>query len=631
MGVTLVLKSHTSPAGKAVVTSWLTRNHVRYTATRFSVAASASSARIERLLDVTLADYGHGKRSVYAATSAPVLPVQVASRLIGVLGLNDAPAVTTNVGVVPPTSISKSTSTRAATGSVSPSGAPVACSAASNYATYTESEPVGNTVRTMNTIGNYYGAGTLIGSGHDGTGKTVAVIEFSASTPSDVSAYDSCFGITDNYSVQQIDGGPTNGTPLEPDLDIEMIQTQAPGAKVISYEAPNTSTGNYDAVQAAVDNPAVSVISISWGQCESVYQSVANMMEPLYQQAAQQGQSIFVASGDYGSEGCYGYSTSNANQLAVEFPGSSPAVTAVGGVDTLSSGQNVVWNACGTSSVECSPSITSGNPGAFTGPGYGGASTGGVSSYESQPSWQVPVTGTYSGRAVPDISANANGNVIYYEGVWGDVYGTSAAAPLAAGLAADVEGSCASPTIAEKAAFTPAANQYGTLGNLSGSYNGLLQQMSAFQMGAQSNNMTPSQYLQFQANQAKAGNKQYQQQIAMQQAAITDTNQQLTELQNEAAGSPAVTSQVNGMQQLLTNNIKTQELLVSMNKNMEVANLNASQNAEAESADKAASIADQQKAAALQKQLSGMSVQLPTSSELMSASSASSSSSGNQP
>ena len=160
------------------------------------------------------------------------------------------------------------------------------------------------------------------------------------------------------------------------------------------------------------------------------------------------------------------------------------------------------------------------------------------------------------------------------------------------------------------------ASQYNTLGGMTNSYNGLLSQLTAFQMGAQQNNMTPDQYLQFQATQARAGNTQYQQQIKMEQQAITNANQESAQLQLEAAKSATVTSQVDGMQQLLASNIKTQQLLVTLNKNMEIANLNAAQAGSAANGNKAANVADSQNAQALQKELQNVQYTLPSNSSL---------------
>jgi len=162
------------------------------------------------------------------------------------------------------------------------------------------------------------------------------------------------------------------------------------------------------------------------------------------------------------------------------------------------------------------------------------------------------------------------------------------------------------------------ASEYGTLGNLTGSYNTLLSQASAFQTGAEQNNMTPDQYLQFQVDQAKAGNAQYSQQVKMEQSSITDANQQLAQLNAESSNASGVTSQVQGMQQLLADNVKTQELLVTMNKNIEVANLNAAQEMQANKANNAATLVDQQNANALSKQLAtNVKYTLPSNSQLL--------------
>lgn len=160
------------------------------------------------------------------------------------------------------------------------------------------------------------------------------------------------------------------------------------------------------------------------------------------------------------------------------------------------------------------------------------------------------------------------------------------------------------------------AAQYNTLGGLTSSYNGLLSQMTAFQTGAQQNNMTPNQYLQFQATQARAGNTQYQQQIKMEQQAITNANQESAQLQLETAKSATVTSPVNGMQQLLASNVKTQQLLVTLNKNMEIANLNAAQAGSAANGNKAADAASEQQALALQNQLQQVQYTLPSNGSL---------------
>ena len=116
---------------------------------------------------------------------------------------------------------------------------------------------------------------------------------------------------------------------------------------------------------------------------------------------------IFAASGDAGSEDCFPQDDSTS--LAVDYPGSDPEVTSVGGT-TLTQGSEVVWNDClsdeGPSCAETDAH---------------GAGGGGISRVESQPSYQS-VVGSASGREVPDVSANAGTPMVFYDaGIGGSV------------------------------------------------------------------------------------------------------------------------------------------------------------------------------------------------------------------
>jgi hypothetical protein len=140
-----------------------------------------------------------------------------------------------------------------------------------------------------------------------------------------------------------------------------------------------------------------------------------------------------VVYGDSGSEWCYSSDSSTVEE--VDYPASDESVTAVGGTELLGPGDEVAWNFC-----QSDESIACAND-------YGGlaAGGGGMSRYIQRPSWQpnilywpvAQVCGQYC-REVPDVSANAGvGMVIYANGSWTAVAGTSAAAPLVAGLVAD--------------------------------------------------------------------------------------------------------------------------------------------------------------------------------------------------
>jgi kumamolisin len=227
-----------------------------------------------------------------------------------------------------------------------------------------------------------------------------------------------------------VDGGqnqPT-GDPGGPDaevmLDIEVAGAVAPAAKIVVYFAPNTDSGFLDAInQAVMDNQnRPSVISISWGGPESTWTSQAlDSYNSALQSASVVGVTVCVASGDQGS------SDGVTDGLAqVDFPASSPYALACGGTHLIGSGRSIsdeeVWNDLPN----------------------GGATGGGVSATFPLPSWQanadVPASvnpGSFKGRGVPDVAADADpatGYQIEVDGSSSVVGGTSAVAPLWAGL-----------------------------------------------------------------------------------------------------------------------------------------------------------------------------------------------------
>jgi kumamolisin len=193
------------------------------------------------------------------------------------------------------------------------------------------------------------------------------------------------------------------------------------------FFAPNTDQGFIDAVTTAVNDSAVTLISISWGGPESTFttQSMTTFNQ-AFQDAGTMGKTVFVAAGDSGSSDG---ETDGANH--VDFPASSPYVVGCGGTtleanistDTITS--EVVWNE--TASNE-------------------GATGGGVSDFFPKPSYQdsanVPAPTTQGGgRGVPDVAADADpvtGYQVIIDGSTTTIGGTSAVAPLYAGLFARI-------------------------------------------------------------------------------------------------------------------------------------------------------------------------------------------------
>ena len=271
-----------------------------------------------------------------------------------------------------------------------------------------------------------------------GKGQCVAIIELGGGEKqADLHAYFSKIGVTPfpkvtTVSVDHAKNKPTgdaNGPDGEVMLDIEVVGAVAPEAHIVVYFAPNTDAGFLDAITTAIHDAKnkPSVISISWGGPESSWtQQSLTAFDSAFQAAAAMGVTVCVASGDGGSGDGVGDGADH-----VDFPASSPHALACGGTNIQVSNGAIsaesVWN-----------------DGA-----QGGAGGGGVSASFALPPWQngLKVTrGAASAtaltmRGVPDVSGDADpqsGYVVRVDGSEMVIGGTSAVAPLWAGLIARI-------------------------------------------------------------------------------------------------------------------------------------------------------------------------------------------------
>ena len=106
-----------------------------------------------------------------------------------------------------------------------------------------------------------------------------------------------------------MDKGPPKGAggADEVTLDIEVALGLAPGTKFLVYEAPNNGDkGTVDEYARIVSDDKAQVISSSWGGCELLGSDPAGVkaQNTIFELAAAQGQSLYVAAGDTGSTGC---------------------------------------------------------------------------------------------------------------------------------------------------------------------------------------------------------------------------------------------------------------------------------------------------------------------------------------
>jgi subtilase family serine protease len=306
-----------------------------------------------------------------------------------------------------------------------------------------------------------------------GSGQTLAIIDAYASPTilQDVNQWSLNRGLPPfkaNQFTQVVAPGtyrhPEKGQKQDPQswsgeetLDIEAVHGMAPGANVVYVGAPNSFQDLDAALNHVVVMQLAQIVSNSYGfDTELLPPGYILPVEDTILQGVIEGIGIYFASGDNSDESLVeGYRTT-------EWPTSSPFVTAVGGTSLATGASNDYLFETGWGTTTSSWTGTTWSP---TAPGpwlYGGG--GGVSQIFAEPSYQqgiVPVSvfaaQGRTGRAVPDVAANADPNVGYlieqtltFPGgtVKYSEYrvgGTSLSCPLFAGIMASADEVAGSP------------------------------------------------------------------------------------------------------------------------------------------------------------------------------------------
>ena len=289
-------------------------------------------------------------------------------------------------------------------------------------------------------------------AGKNGNGASIAIVGRSNINLSDVSNFRSYSALPANQPAVIFEGanpGLVSGDQDESTLDVEWSGAVASGAAVKFVVGASTATtdGVDLSAQYIVNHKIASVMSTSYGNCESNMGSGAMAFyNSLWQQAASEGISAFVSSGDSGAAGCYGGSSTSASGTGVNGLCSSPYSTCVGGTE-FSEGSGTYWastnGAGGGSALSYIPEKVWNESGKDGGSGLW-ASGGGISEFYTQPSWQKGISGANSNgmRAVPDVALTAashDGYLICENGSWWVIAGTSAASPSFAGIMAIVD------------------------------------------------------------------------------------------------------------------------------------------------------------------------------------------------
>jgi len=396
--------------------------------------------------------------------------------------------------------------------------------AAANVARPGYSDGYGDYLIAPGDLYTIYNVNPIFTGGHYGSTATVAVIEESdiefgtvtsgtgVATGGDVVTFRTLLGVHGTLNMHVYHGYGTvtctapgidpngNGEDVEASLDADWINATAPSANLVFMSCDQTTdNGIFSSMAALIDNNLSDAMSLSYGESELYLLSndpTYTFLDGLEAQAAAQGQSIFISSGDSGSDvadqNTSGTATSGINVSAF----GSPLVTVAGGTDfsdVYDAGaggpaQSTYWGATNSANGSdalgyvpetawndsCASSITAASN-SYTPIDYCGAldffsdgtivaGSGGISTHYTVPAWQTGTSG-YSNayHSQPDISGFASNGAWQHallfcdsnpnyggsydctsSSNYGAAGGTSFVAPYlagAAGLLVDVTGS----------------------------------------------------------------------------------------------------------------------------------------------------------------------------------------------
>ena len=384
---------------------------------RLAMRLVGPAAAVGRAFGTSLEDARWNGSQVRLPTSAPSLPAPLQAEVAGVTGLaNGLSSFSFSV-------------TPAVPASEDPDGAALATG---------PNEMTPGLARQLYGLSDLY---NISGGASNASKLSIAVILWgNGYQPSDISAfyaqdYPSSFpiGAVVPHPIGDApypkDGAATEAnseTVEELTIDIEWAESMAPGATIDVVYAPNgpgpsfsPTSANLTAALATAVALNASAISMSFGTAESSDGSLSSSWSSLFATATSRGTTLLAATGDFGGD-----TSACSGVPSPQYPASAPQVIAVGGTDVTIH-------------------HPTGGPTTFSESAWND-SGGGFSSQFSAPSWQE--VGSAAGpikanghRGMPDVSATAAFNLVYYNGFNDAAAGTSFATPLWAGLVTSID------------------------------------------------------------------------------------------------------------------------------------------------------------------------------------------------
>ena len=301
-------------------------------ATGLSLPVSGTVGQVQSAFSTPISKYrlSSGKTG-YDNASAPEVSSSVAPQIEAIIGLDtlSPPQPSTSVPEAnPATDHSDADVATPAPATDQPAPTGTSCTSDASNTSVTSAQDGG--ALDAPELAQAYSLNSLYSSGDYGAGSTIALVEMSGAGYSlpDIKHFAHCYGIMlGNEQITQETlggGGATGASTAEAELDIETVLSLAPQADIEVYEG-GASVSLYDVFSQIVNDHTAKIVSASWTNgCEAyVGQSLQDSENTLFEAAAALGQSVFVAAGDQGAQGC------NINAEIDAATGSDPVAQAV--------------------------------------------------------------------------------------------------------------------------------------------------------------------------------------------------------------------------------------------------------------------------------------------------------------
>ncbi len=354
----------------STVTTWLANHNftgIQVNAARTFIEFSGTAGMVRTAFRTSMHRYAVQGRQHFANASDPAIPAALAPVVAGIASLNNFPrrAASHKVGNFRHDTVTNRTTlvTQIQPNQTQAAIQPSFTINSSGEISY------GITPYDFATIYNVlplWNAATPI----DGAGQTIAIVGQTDINPADFVNFRKLFNLplgntatpTGTQYLNIIYNGPNpgvTGDEGEADIDTQWSGAVAKGATIdyVVSQSTEVMQGTDLSALYIINNNLAPVMSYSYGQCELFLGTSGNTFyKTLWQQAAAQGITVLLASGDSGAAGCDNAGVQTAsNGIAVNGLASTPYNIAVGGTDFYTpNGGTAFWNSTNDPTTQAS-------------------------------------------------------------------------------------------------------------------------------------------------------------------------------------------------------------------------------------------------------------------------------------